>query len=205
MTTRSNRLLTIGGLATLMAFLIGVLAYTAIARPSGRPDAPFQLTSTRGETVNQSIFKGRPSLVYFGYTHCPEVCPTTLYEMSGWLQQLGAEGAPLQALFFTIDPERDTPEVLGPYVGAFSDRITGITGDEAETRKVLDAWLVTASENRSGEDYSMSHSMSVFLVGADGRLKGMLPYAVTMDDAVARIRDLLLSDGASGRAARSPA
>ena len=91
MTTRSNRLLTIGGLATLMAFLIGVLAYTAIARPSGRPDAPFQLTSTRGETVNQSIFKGRPSLVYFGYTHCPEVCPTTLYEMSGWLQQLGAE------------------------------------------------------------------------------------------------------------------
>ena len=201
MTSRSNRLLAIGGLATLMAFLVGVLAYTAIARPSGKPDAPFQLTSTRGESVDQTVFKGRPSLVYFGYTHCPEVCPTTLYEMSGWLHELGAEGDRLQALFFTIDPERDTPEVLGPYVEAFSDRITGITGDKAEMRKVLDAWLVTANENASGESYSMSHTMSVFLVGADGRLKGMLPYEVTMEDAVARIRDLLLKDGASGRVA----
>ncbi len=201
MTSRSNRLLAIGGLATLMAFLVGVLAYTAIARPSGKPDAPFQLTSTRGESVDQTVFKGRPSLVYFGYTHCPEVCPTTLYEMSGWLHELGAEGDRLQALFFTIDPERDTPEVLGPYVEAFSDRITGITGDKAEMRKVLDAWLVTANENAAGESYSMSHTMSVFLVGADGRLKGMLPYEVTMEDAVARIRDLLLKDGASGRVA----
>ena len=201
MTSRSNRLLAIGGLATLMAFLVGVLAYTAIARPSGKPDAPFQLTSTRGESVDQTVFKGRPSLVYFGYTHCPEVCPTTLYEMSGWLHELGAEGDRLQALFFTIDPERDTPEVLGPYVEAFSDRITGITGDKAEMRKVLDAWLVTANENASGESYSMSHTMSVFLVGADGRLKGMLPYEVTMEDAVARIRDMLLKDGASGRVA----
>ncbi|MCM2503863.1 SCO family protein [Aureimonas altamirensis] len=201
MTSRSNRLLAIGGLATLMSFLVGVLAYTAIARPSGKPDAPFQLTSTRGESVDQTVFKGRPSLVYFGYTHCPEVCPTTLYEMSGWLHELGAEGDRLQALFFTIDPERDTPEVLGPYVEAFSDRITGITGDKAEMRKVLDAWLVTASENAAGESYSMSHTMSVFLVGADGRLKGMLPYEVTMEDAVARIRDLLLKDGASGRVA----
>lgn len=201
MTSRSNRLLAIGGLATLMAFLVGVLAYTAIARPSGKADAPFHLTSTRGESVDQSIFKGRPSLVYFGYTHCPEVCPTTLYEMSGWLQELGDEGEPLQALFFTIDPERDTPEVLGPYVEAFSDRITGITGEKAETRKVLDAWLVTANENKGTEGYSMSHTMSVFLVGADGRLKGMLPYEVTMEDAVARIRTLLLESGSSDRVA----
>ena len=70
-------------------------------------------------------------------------------------------------------------------------------------RQVLDAWLVTANENRAGDDFSMSHSMSVFLVGADGRLKGMLSYQVTMDDAVARIRDLLLKDGASGRVAAS--
>ena len=170
MTTRSNRLLTIGGLATLMAFLIGVLAYTAIARPSGRPDAPFQLTSTRGETVNQSIFKGRPSLVYFGYTHCPEVCPTTLAEMTAWFEALGDEADGLDAYFITVDPERDRPEDLKAYLSSFDPRITGATGDEASIASAIKAYRVYAKKvPLDGGGYTMDHTAIVYLMGKDGR------------------------------------
>ncbi|WP_062226979.1 SCO family protein [Aureimonas frigidaquae] len=192
MANRPGRLLAIGAIGALMTLLLGVIAWTALDKPSGSPDAPFQLVSTRGGTVDQSIFKGRPSIVYFGYTHCPEVCPTTLYEVSGWLQALGDEGKDLQTLFFTVDPERDTVDILKPYLAAFSDRITGITGDPQEVRKVTDGWLVTAEQRGTAERYSMRHTTSLLLVGANGRLAGLIPYEATQEEAIAKIRAVLL-------------
>ncbi|WP_075291151.1 SCO family protein [Pararhizobium arenae] len=180
--------------AAFIVILSGVLAWvSADSRRPGRFDTAFSLVNDRGEPVDQSLFNGRPSLVYFGYTHCPEVCPTTLFEVAGYLKALGADGASLKTYFFTIDPERDTPEVMHGYVTAFTDRITGVTGNPEEMKKVIDGWMIHAAKLPSEDgDYHMSHTTSLLLVGADGRLKGLLPYGATQEEALEKIRSTLL-------------
>lgn len=193
---RVDRLLVIGGLSVLVALLLGVMVFTAFSRPQGSATAPFQLVTTEGGSIDQTAFQGRPSLLYFGYTHCPEVCPTTLVDMAQWLDLLGPEGEALQAFFFTVDPARDGLDVMGPYVSAFSDRIVGVTGEPDEMRKVTDAWLVTAEQRGTQENYSMRHMTSIYLVGANGRLAGLIPYGTTPEQAAAKIRDVLLTPAA---------
>lgn len=181
--------------------LIGVMIW--VSHDSQRPGpfrANFTLEDDRGNPVGPSIFHGSTALIYFGYTHCPEVCPTTLFEVADWLKTLGPEGKGLKAYFFSIDPERDTPDVMHGYVTAFTDRITGITGKPEEMKKVIDGWMIHASKLPSEDgDYHMSHTVSLLLVGADGRLKGMIPYGLDKEEALTRIRDLLLK-GKDGRA-----
>ncbi|WP_245295110.1 SCO family protein [Pararhizobium antarcticum] len=176
------------------SILIGIMVWVGFDSPRRGPfDIAVSLLDDRGNPVDQSLFKGSPSLVYFGYTHCPEVRPTTLFEVAGYLNELGPEGAPLKSYFFTVDPERDTPELMHGYVNAFTDRITGITGKSEEMRKVIDGWMVHAAKLPSSDgDYHMSHTMSLLLIGADGRLKGLLPYGADQDEALKTIRRTLL-------------
>jgi protein SCO1/2 len=178
-------------IASLVVLMLSVYLDTPRASPFNKN---FSLIDDEGRPVDKSIFKGHPSLVYFGYTHCPEACPTTLYEVSGWLDELGEEGRPLRAVFFTIDPERDTRDVMHDYVTAFGDRITGVTGTPDEMRKVAKGWFVHA-EKEPAEDgnYHMNHTVDLLMVGADGRLKGLIPYRSDKDAALAKIRSLLLS------------
>lgn len=196
MKRRINPFILLGGGAAsiLLASLIGIMIWVAIDTPRSAPfDAKFTLVDDRGNTVDQDIFKGSPSLVYFGYTHCPEVCPTTLLDVAGWLKELGPEGAGLKAYFFSIDPERDTPEVMHSYVTAITDRITGITGREEEMQKVTRGWMIHATKLPGNDaDYHMSHTTSLMLIGADGRLKGMLPYGASTHEALQKIRVSLL-------------
>jgi protein SCO1/2 len=174
----------------LAALMVSVWLDTPRAAPF---DAPFSLIDDRGAPVDKSIFKGRPSLVYFGYTHCPQACPTTLLEMSDWLNTLGDGGSSLQALFFSIDPERDTRDVMHSYVTAFGDRITGVTGSVEEMKKVASGWRIHAEkEPAENGDYHMNHTVDLLLIGADGRLKGMVPYGAAREQALAKIRDVLL-------------
>ncbi|OQP86631.1 SCO family protein [Rhizobium rhizosphaerae] len=192
--------------ALFVAALVGVMIWVSAddVRP-GRFQARFALVNDRGQPVDETIFHRAPSLVYFGYTHCPEVCPTTLFEMADWLNALGPSGESLQALFFTVDPSRDTPEVMHGYVNAFTDRITGITGSEAEMKKVVEGWMVHASR-LPGEidDYHMSHTTALLLIGADGRLKDMIAYGSDRDEALEKLRRLLRqSGGATSRPAPS--
>lgn len=91
---------------------------------SGPFGVPFTLVAQNGEPVTEKAFTGKPTALFFGFTHCPEVCPTTLFELNGWLEKVDPEGSKLQAYFITVDPERDTPEVLGQYVSNVSKRIT---------------------------------------------------------------------------------
>jgi protein SCO1 len=180
--------------AIFVCVLVGILAFTFKDAPrTGGFNVAFSLVNDRGESVDQSIFKGNPSLVYFGYTHCPEVCPTTLFEVAGYLKQLGEDGLPIKSYLFTVDPERDTPEIMNGYVTAFSDRITGVTGPRDEMNRVIAGWNAFAEKkpNRSG-GYSMSHTMDLFLIGADGRLKGLIPYGADTDEAIRKIRSTLL-------------
>lgn len=195
MTSKNSFMLIAGVVSSAFVLaLVCVMVWMGKDTPrAGTFGTDFSLVNDRGEPVDQSIFKGNPSLVYFGYTHCPEVCPTTLYEVAGYFKQLGEDGQSLKAYLFTVDPERDTPEIMNGYVTAFSERITGVTGTTDEMTKVIAGWRAFAQKrpNRSG-GYSMNHTMDLFLIGADGRLKGLIPYGADSAEAVEKIRAALL-------------
>jgi protein SCO1/2 len=176
------------GLATL---LLPRLASQPSAAPYGTGD--YALIDHDGAPVTQATFAGgQPSLVFFGFTHCPEVCPTTLYEMAGWFEALGSEGDDLNAFFVTVDPERDTPDMLKAYVTAPTDRVLGITGSSEEIAEVIEAWHVHAERiPLDNGDYTMDHTASVFLIGPRGEFEGTIAYREPSDTALGKIRNLL--------------
>lgn len=153
----------------------------------------YALLDQRGNPIDQSMLVGHPSLLFFGYTHCPDVCPTTMGEMAGWFETLGTDLGDLRAYFVSVDPARDTPDMLDDYVSWVSDRITGITGDQAQIDRIVDAWGVVAEivPGTSDGDYTVNHTASVFLVNAQGQFEGTIAYGEDQATAVAKIRKLL--------------
>jgi protein SCO1 len=176
---------------------IGATYIFVFIRPSGPAVASigggsYNLVDQNGQPVTEAMFKGHPSALFFGFTHCPEVCPTTMAEMAGWFEALGDEGQPLRAYFVTVDPERDTPEILGDYVSWVSDRITGVTGDPAEIDKIIKAWGVFAEKVPTDDgSYTMNHTASVFLLNAQGEFEGTIAYGEDRDAALAKLRRLI--------------
>ena len=152
----------------------------------------YSLVDHRGQAVDQTILLGQPSLVFFGFTHCPDVCPTTMGEMAAWFAALGDDAKDLKGYFVTVDPERDTPEIMAGYAGWVSPRMTGITGTPEEIAKMVKAWGVVA-EKVPGEDgnYSMTHSASVFMVDRRGQFFGTIDYEESQETALAKIRRLI--------------
>lgn len=153
--------------------------------------APFTLVDQNGEEITEAAFRGSPSAVFFGFTHCPEVCPTTLFELDGWLKQLGDEGKDINAFFVTVDPERDTPEVIGSYVTNVSDRITGISGDPEKVLAMVKSfgiyWKKVDLENG---DYTMDHTASVMLLDRAGDFAGTIAYGENPETAIAKLKRL---------------
>jgi protein SCO1/2 len=135
---------------------------------------PFALTDHDGRAVTEKTWAGRPHAVFFGFTHCPDICPTTLTEIGDMLAQLGPAGEGLAVLFITVDPERDTPEVLKDYLSSFDARVTGLSGTPAQVQAVVESWGVYARKVPIGDDYTMDHTASVFLFGADGAFRGTI-------------------------------
>ena len=135
-------------LIALLLVVAGGLGYLALGllKPGSGNDpygAPFTLTDYDGKPITEAAMRGHPSMVFFGFTHCPEICPTTLYEMSQWFDELGEAGKPLHGYFISIDPERDTPAMLKDYITAVTDRVTGISGDLAVTTTLNKDQLTT--------------------------------------------------------------
>ena len=162
------------------------------ASAQGFGNGVYALVDQKGNPVDQTMFKGHPSALFFGFTHCPEVCPTTLAEMSGWFEALGDEGKDLQAYFVTVDPERDTPEIIGDYVSWVSDRITGVTGTPAEIDKIVNAWGVYAQKVPLDDGgYTMDHTASVFLLDRNGQFQGTIAYREDSATALGKLRNLL--------------
>ncbi len=155
--------------------------------------APFQLIDNKGKPITEQAFEGHPSAVFFGFTHCPEVCPTTLFELASWLEELGEDGKSIQAFFISVDPERDTPQLMNDYVTNFSDRIIGITGDKDEVFKLAKSWFVywkkVPSEDGDG-DYSIDHTASIFLIDKNGKFKGTIAYGEAGETAIEKLRKL---------------
>lgn len=181
----------------VVAVAIGATALFILAPPSnpvngGVGGGTYALVDQRGNPVDQTMLMGQPSVLFFGYTHCPDVCPTTMAEMSAWFEALGDEAKDLEAFFVTVDPERDTPKMIDSYVSWVSDRITGVTGTQVEIDKMVKAWGVVAEKvPGEGGDYTMNHTASVFLVNRAGEYEGTIAYGESMDTAVAKIRRLI--------------
>ncbi|RYY11977.1 MAG: SCO family protein [Alphaproteobacteria bacterium] len=138
---------------------------------------PFTLVNGDGKTVRDTDFRGKFMLVYFGYTFCPDVCPTTLNDVSQAIDKLGAKADRLQPLFITIDPARDTPPVMRQYTAAFTPRLEGLTGTPEQIATVAKEYRVYYAPHRTGpnpEDYLMDHSSILYVVGPDGQFRGII-------------------------------
>ena len=161
--------------AAATAFVVVALGFAAfiLVSPSGRPRAaliggPFALENGDGKTVSDQTLRGRPFLVYFGYTHCPDVCPTELAHISDILNKMGNKAIP--ALFITVDPERDTPKVMQDYVSSFNPAIVGLSGSPQSVAATEKTFRVFArkGEKQPDGDYSMDHSSVVYLMDKNG-------------------------------------
>lgn len=198
---KSPTKLVIVALGLILALVAGGLTWMWATKPAMVAQglgAPFTLTDDLGQPITEKALLGQPGLLYFGFTRCPEVCPTTLYEMSGWFDTLGEEGKVLKAFFFSVDPERDSPELMHNYAIAFTNRITGITGDPAEMRKLMKAWRIYAAKVPTQDgDYTMDHTASVLLINSKGEFMGSIAYGEAADSAVSKIRKLIQQDKAS--------
>ncbi len=165
----------------LSAFLAGlVLCFSVILLISGRNAAtlvgapstvggPFRLTDQNGKTITDQDFKGKPFLVFFGFTHCPEICPTALSDMSDIFNKLGPDADKVNALFITVDPERDTPEKLKDYLSSFNPRLIGVGGDAPALAAVAKAYRVYYKKVPLKDgDYTMDHTAIVYLMDKNG-------------------------------------
>ncbi|MFZ1963430.1 MAG: SCO family protein [Roseiarcus sp.] len=164
----STRALAIAIASIALAGLAIWIVATPARNPSALVGGPFALQTGDGKTLTDADLEGHPFLVYFGYTHCPDVCPTTLAEISDVLR--GMPDKPIRALFVTVDPERDTPASMADYVSSFDSRIVGLSGSRAEIDAIEKAYRVYARKGppRADGGYSMDHSSVVYLIDAKG-------------------------------------
>lgn len=152
---------------------------------------PFTLVDQDGQPITEAAFRGHPTALFFGFTHCPEVCPTTLYELSTWFEELGDEGAGIKAYFISIDPERDTPELLGDYLSSVTDRVRGITGDPEAVRAMARGFSIYFKRtDLEGGDYTMDHTASILLLDSQGRFRKTIAWGESAETAIQKLRDL---------------
>lgn len=193
-------ILVLAALILLIAAGIGTYAWMsrALHGPQGSGIAlvggPFSLVDQDGRKVTEKDFLGKYMLVFFGYTFCPDVCPTELQVMSAALDQLGAEADRIQPVFVTIDPARDTPEVLKAYVANFNPRLMGLTGTPQQIAGIAKAYRVfyaKAGNSTASTDYLMDHSAIIYLMGPDGRFVKHMAYTTDAAKLAAELKETL--------------
>lgn len=165
---------------------------------TGQPDVggPFQLVNQDGQAVDQTLLDGKWSLVFFGFTYCPDYCPTTLGMLEATKQALGDRADDVQIVFISIDPERDTPRALKDYLSSdgFPEGVIGLTGTPAQVRAAADAWRAVYQKVGDGEAYTMNHSLTIYLMGPDGRMRSALGHDLGPANA-ARIIEQAMARG----------
>src|SRR5919204_5177646 len=154
------------GLLVMLWAMGGVRGVTAPAAIGG----PFQLTDQSGATVTEKDLQGKPTLIFFGFTHCPDVCPTSLFEISEVLRAMGADADKVNAYFVSVDPERDNASAMKDYLSSFDPHLKGLSGDPQAVAKVLSAYRVYAKKVPLKDgDYTMDHTALIYLMDRDGR------------------------------------
>jgi len=153
---------------------------------------PFQLTDQNGKGVTDKNLKGKPTLIFFGYTHCPDVCPTSLFEISEVLRALGKDADKVNAIFISVDPERDTPATMKDYLSSFDPHLQGLSGDPAEIAKVITSYRVYAKKVPTKDgDYTMDHTALIYLMDRDGRFVSPFNLKRTPEEAAADLKRYL--------------
>jgi protein SCO1/2 len=198
MNSRAARVLLV--IAAFLAGLVAVLGVMLLVLGRGGPPmtqasavgGSFRLVDQDGRTVTEQDFKGRPTLVFFGFTHCPDVCPTTLFEVSEVLRALGPDAERARAAFITVDPERDTPAKLKEYLASFDPHLSALTGDAEAVAAMTKAYKVYWKKvPLDGGTYTMDHTAIVYLMDKDGKF--VAPFSVKRkpEDAAADLRKYL--------------
>jgi len=203
--TNSSLRLALIVVAGLMVGAAVALAIFPAARerllPAGAPSVgqalvggPFSLTDQTGKRVTDKDFRGRYLLVFFGFTNCPDVCPSALQVMAAALDKLGPKGQKITPLFISVDPERDTPAQLATYVKSFHPRLVGLSGTPAEIEAVTKAYRVyvkKVADPKSSAGYTFDHSAIIYLMGPDGAYLAHFTHASNADTMAERLAKLL--------------
>ena len=195
MTAQTSRLILI--IAAFVAGLVLCLSVVLLVAQRGSVPVPqasavggqFKLIDQNGRTVTEQDMKGKPFLVFFGFTHCPDVCPTALFDISEVFRRLGPDADRAAALFITVDPERDTPEVIKNYLSSFDPHLRGLTGEQAAVDGVIKAYRAYAKKvpNPDGS-YSMDHTALVYLMDKEGRFVTPFNLKRRPEDSAADLR-----------------
>ena len=151
----------------------------------------FSLMDHNGDRITEADLKGSPVAIMFGFTSCPEVCPTSLYRLSGWINRMGDKSRGLKTYFVTVDPRRDSAPLMKDYVSAFGDRIVGITGTESQIAALAKSWRVYINKIDQGDgDYTIDHSADIFLMGRDGKFAGTIAHQENDENAIQKLSEL---------------
>ncbi|CBI76665.1 sco1/2 family protein [Bartonella clarridgeiae 73] len=185
-------------LGLTIVFLASVFTYDTFRnKPLGEN---FTLTASNGKIVTEADIRSKSSVIFFGYTMCPDTCPTTLVDLNRWLTAIGPNVDKLNVWFVTVDPERDTPEVLREYLSNFTDKIIGISGDPNAVHKMVSSFNIVAEKVPGTDDdnYTYNHTAAIFLLKKGGKLAGVIPYNVEEnnnklkdDIAITRLKKLV--------------
>ena len=187
----------VGAFAACAVFL-AVITFMIVMRPDSPPKldlgADFSLQDYNGNTITQAAFEGQPSVLFFGFTNCPEICPLTVYELTNWFEEIGPEADEIAAFFVTVDPERDSPEILADYLKPQSDRVIGITGSVVDVEALQKGWRVYSKKvPLEGGDYTVDHTALLYLLDRNGDYWGHINYGASSEEAVRKLRDLVNS------------
>lgn len=198
MNPKSSRIALLLGafLSGLVVFLGAIFLVTGFSPTPGAGissiGGPFHLIDQNGKPFSDQDMKGKPYLVFFGYTHCPDICPTTLFEMSQLFRKLGPDAGRAGALFITVDPERDTQTVMKSYLASFDPHLRGLTGDPRAIDQALKDYRVYAQKvPLKGGDYSMDHTAIVYLMDKNGHFVAPFSMQRTVDAEAAELRQYL--------------
>ena len=153
---------------------------------------PFQLTDQNGKAVTDKSLKGKPTLIFFGYTHCPDVCPTSLFEISEVLRAMGKDADKFNAVFISVDPERDTQATMKDYLSSFDPHLEGLSGDPAEVAKVITSYRVYAKKVPAKDgDYTMDHTALIYLMDRNGQFVSPFNLKRTPEEAATELKRYL--------------
>ena len=187
----------------VLAIMVGFTALPGIGGKAAAAPPPlanlfsgeFNLTDHNGKPRSSTEFRGRYMLIFFGYTHCPDICPTSLSEISGALDQLGPKAEKLVPVFVTVDPARDTPEHLKEYAGHFHKSIRALSGTDAQTKQVTNGYRVYYAKipdpDGDKDAYFMDHSTIIYLMGPDGTFKQHFSHQTAADELAQKLNAAL--------------
>ncbi|HEY0234534.1 MAG TPA: SCO family protein [Afipia sp.] len=162
------------------------------ASPTASVGGPFRLTDQAGQVITEKNLQGRPTLIFFGFTHCPDVCPTSLFEMSEVLRAMGTDASRVNAYFISVDPERDTPEAMKNYLSSFDPNLKGLTGSPDAVASVLSAYRVYARKVPLKDgDYTMDHTALIYLMDRDGKFVAPFNLKQTPEQAASDLKRYL--------------